>query len=168
MYSPQAMRNALNRLQEIAQKYKCAVILVGHVNKNEGAKSSNRHLGSSDIRHALRTVLVVGRLDSNTYAIVPEKMSRGRRIKAIAFELSGVPDDENIVNLDWLGECDATADELLNGGKSNGDYDGEPITPKLWPRDKAKQFLLNTLTDTPMDKNDVVNAASEQGVTAAF
>ena len=51
MYSPQAMRTALNRLQEIAQKYKCAVILVGHINKNEGAKSSNRHLGSSDIRH---------------------------------------------------------------------------------------------------------------------
>ena len=164
MYSPQSMRNALNRLQEIAQKYKCAVVLVGHINKNEGAKSSNRHLGSSDIRHALRTVLVVGRLDANTYAIVPEKMSRGRRMKAIAFELSGVVEDENIVNLEWLGECDATADELLNSSKSNSDYDGELIQPKLFPRDKAKQFLLNTLTDTPMDKNDVVNAALEQGI----
>ena len=164
MYSPQSMRVALNRLQEIAQKYKCSIVLVGHINKNEGAKSSNRHLGSSDIRHALRTVLVVGRLDTNTYAIVPEKMSRGRRSNAIAFELSGVPDDENIVNLDWLGECEATADELLNGSKSNGDYDGEPFTPKVWPRDIAKRFLLDTLSDTPMDKNDVVNAAAEQGI----
>ena len=164
MYSPQSIRSALNRLQEIAQKYKCAVVLVGHINKNEGAKSSNRHLGSSDIRHALRTVLVVGRIDSNTYAIVPEKMSRGRRMKAIAFELSGVPEDENIVNLEWLGECEATADELLNGSKSNGDCDSESFTPKIWPREIAKRFLLNTLSDTPTDKNDVVNAAAEHGI----
>jgi len=93
MYSPQAMRTALNHLQAIAQKHKCACVIVGHVNKNEGAKSSNRHLGSSDIRHALRTVLVVGKLDNNTYAIAPEKMSRGRRVKAIAFELSGAEND---------------------------------------------------------------------------
>ena len=163
MYSPQAMRNALNRLQEIAQKYKCAVVLVGHINKNEGAKSSNRHLGSSDIRHALRTVLVVGKLDSNTYAIAPEKMSRGRRMKAIAFALSGAVDDENVIELDWLGECDATADELLNGGKLD-DYDVEPLSQKVWPIDKAKQFLLNTLSDTPMDKNDVLDVATMQGI----
>jgi len=165
MYSPQSMRNALNRLQEIAQKHKCSVILVGHVNKNEGAKSSNRHLGSSDIRHALRTVLVVGRLDSTTYAIVPEKMSRGRRVKAVAFTLAGVPEDENIIDLEWLGECDATADELLNG-KSNGndDFDDEPFQPKLFPRDEAKQFLQIELSDAPRDKNEVVNAAAQQGI----
>jgi hypothetical protein len=85
-------------------------------------------------------------------------------MKAIAFELSGVLDDENIVNLDWLGECDATADELLNGGKSNGESDYEPFMPKIWPRDTAKKFLLNTLSATPMDKNDVVNTAMEQGI----
>lgn len=67
------MRYALNRLQELAQKYKCAVVLVGHINKNEGAKSSNRHLGSSDIRHALRTVLVVGKIEGNTMRLSPKK-----------------------------------------------------------------------------------------------
>lgn len=164
MYSPQAMRNALNHLQEVAQKYKCAIVLVGHVNKSEGAKSSNRHLGSSDIRHALRTVLVVGKLDGNTYAIAPEKMSRGRRVNAIAFTLSGAVDDENVIDLEWIGECDATADELLNGGKTDGNYDVEPLPRKLWPIDKAKQFLLNTLSSTPMDKNEVVDTANEQGI----
>lgn len=163
MYSPQSMRTALNRLQELAQKHKCAVVLVGHINKNEGAKSSNRHLGSSDIRHALRTVLVVGKLNGDTYAVVPEKMSRGRRMKAMAFELSGVPDDENIVDLAWIGECDATADELLNGGKS-ADYSDEPITERLLPIEKAMQFLEATLSDTPIDKEEVVNAATEQGI----
>ena len=164
MYSPQSMRNALNRLQEIAQKHKCAVVLVGHINKNEGAKSSNRHLGSSDIRHALRTVLVVGELGDGTYAIVPEKMSRGRRVKAVAFELSGVPDDENLVGLEWIGECDATAGELLNGGKSSGDYDDVPVYERLLPVEKAMQFLENTLSETPMDKDDVVKTAAEQGI----
>jgi len=79
-------------------------------------------------------------------------------------ELSGVTNDENIVNLDWLGEYDVTADELLNIGKSNGDNGYGSFMPKIRPRDKAKQFLLNTLTNTPMDKNDVVNATAEQCV----
>jgi hypothetical protein len=163
MYSPQSMRNALNRLQEIAQRHKCAVVLVGHINKNEGAKASNRHLGSSDIRHALRTVLVVGRLEGDTYAIVPEKMSRGRRARAMAFELSGVPDNENVVNLEWLGECGATADELLNGGKSANvdEYDDDN---ELAKREAAKDFLLNLLSEIPMDKDEIVQAAKSQGI----
>ncbi|MCL2053212.1 MAG: AAA family ATPase [Oscillospiraceae bacterium] len=164
MYSPPSMRNALNRLQEIAQKHKCAVVLVGHINKNESAKSSNRHLGSSDIRHALRTVLVVGKLDGDIYAVVPEKMSRGRRVKAVAFELSGVPDNENIVNLEWIGECDTTADELLNGGKSSNSYGDEPITERLLPIEKAMRFLEENLTETPIDKDEVVSAADKQGI----
>ena len=164
MYSPQSMRNTLNRLQDLAQKYKCAVVLVGHINKNESAKSSNRHLGSSDIRHALRTVLVVGRLDGNTYAVVPEKMSRGRRMKAVSFALSGVPDDENIVNLEWLGECDATADELLNGGKAVYDYNDEPVIERLSPIEKAMRFLEDYLSETPIDKDEVVRAAAEQDI----
>jgi len=48
-------------------------------------------------------------------------------LDAIAYELGGVPEDENIIDLNWLGECDATADELLGGGKANGDYDDELI-----------------------------------------
>jgi hypothetical protein len=164
MYSPQSMRSALNRLQEIAQKHRCAVVLVGHINKNEGAKSSNRHLGSSDIRHALRTVLVIGRIEGDTYAIVPEKMSRGRRVKAVAFELSGVPENENIVDLAWIGECDATADELLNGGKSVNGYDDEPIIEHLSKVEEAMRFLMGELSEAPMDKEDIVNAAVAQGI----
>ncbi|MCL1878386.1 MAG: AAA family ATPase [Defluviitaleaceae bacterium] len=164
MYSPQSMRKALNHLQGIAQKHKCAVVLVGHINKNEGAKSSNRHLGSSDIRHALRSVLVVGELDGNAYAIVPEKMSRGRRVKALAFELFGVPEDENLIDLEWIGECDATADELLNGGKSSRDYDDEPMFSRVSKLEEAEKFLRNTLSETPIDKEDVVAAAEAQGI----
>jgi len=164
MYSPQAMRNVLNHLQDIAQKYKRCVILIGHVNKNESAKASNRHLGSSDIRHALRAVLVVGRYDGNIYAIAPEKMSRGRRVDAMSFELSGSEDDENLINFEWRGECDATADELLNG--SNATYRDDDDEPEsyLLPIEKAMMFLRETLGDDPVDKDDVVSAAAEQGI----
>jgi len=165
MYSPQSMRNVLNRLQDIAQKHKCCVILVGHVNKNESAKASNRHLGSSDIRHALRSVLVVGRYDGNIYAIAPEKMSRGRRVDAVAFELSGSEDDENLINFEWRGECDASADELLNGSNAiYRDDDDELETECFLPIEKAMLFLRETLGDDPVDKEEVVNAAAEQGI----
>ena len=85
-------------------------------------------------------------------------------MKAVAFELSGVPDDENLVDLEWLGECDATADELLNGGKSACGYDDESIFERILPIEKAVQFLLNTLSNKPIDKEEVVKIAAEQGI----
>ena len=53
---------------------------------------------------------------------------------------------------------------LLGGGKNDGDYDVEILPRKVWPIDKAKQFLLNILSDTPMDKNEVMEAATMQGI----
>jgi 2-methylaconitate cis-trans-isomerase PrpF len=91
-------------------------------------------------------------------------MSRGRRVKAVSFELSGVPEDENIVDLEWIGECDATADELLNGGKSLDGYDDEPFYENLSKVEEAMRFLSDNLSETPMDKEDIVNAAKAQGI----
>ena len=56
------VRSILSQLGRIAEKYKCAIILVGHLNKMQGTKANYRGLGSVDFQATARSVLVVGRV----------------------------------------------------------------------------------------------------------
>lgn len=47
-----AVRPRMNKLKEIAENTGCAIILVGHLNKNSGGKASYRGLGSIDFSAA--------------------------------------------------------------------------------------------------------------------
>lgn len=44
------VRNVLSQLGRVAEKYGCAVILVGHLNKAQGGKANYRGLGSIDFQ----------------------------------------------------------------------------------------------------------------------
>ncbi len=55
------MRAILGRLGNVAKKYNCAVVLVGHMNKSQGNKSLYRGLGSIDIPAIARSVLMIER-----------------------------------------------------------------------------------------------------------
>lgn len=52
----------MKRISVLAEKYQCAIILIGHMNKNSNGKSSYRGLGSIDFQAAARSVLIVGRV----------------------------------------------------------------------------------------------------------
>ena len=52
----------MKRIAVLSEKYHCAGILIGHMNKNSNGKSSYRGLGSIDFQAAARSVLIVGRV----------------------------------------------------------------------------------------------------------
>lgn len=60
------IRPVMSHLGAIAEKYGCAIVLIGHMNKAMGMKSTYRGLGSIDITAAARSVLIVAR-DNNQY-----------------------------------------------------------------------------------------------------
>lgn len=60
MHRANEIRQVLKRLGGIAEKYQCAIILIGHMNKASGSKSTYRELGSIDFQATARSVLVVG------------------------------------------------------------------------------------------------------------
>lgn len=62
MHRANEIRPVMKHIAEIAEKYRCAIILVGHMNKNSNGKSSYRGLGSIDFQAAARSVLIVGRV----------------------------------------------------------------------------------------------------------
>lgn len=110
MHSSNGMRPLMKHLGNVAERTGCAVVLVNFLNKG-GGKSAYRGLGSIDIYAAARSVLTVGKLplDESMRAIVHTKSNLAPLGKSQAFGL-----DEN-GNFSWLGDCDATVDEVMSG-----------------------------------------------------
>ncbi|HUM84900.1 MAG TPA: AAA family ATPase [Lachnospiraceae bacterium] len=60
-----SIRRIMRRLSLWAERYHCAIILVGHLNKKESSKDLYRSLGSIDIMAAARSVLQIERDEEN-------------------------------------------------------------------------------------------------------
>lgn len=105
------VRSVLSKLKDLAERKKCAVILIGHLNKNQGAKAGYRGLGSIDFSAAARSVLLVGRVKDNPEirVICHAKSSLAPEGESIAFELS----KEN--GFRWMGHYDIDIEDLLCG-----------------------------------------------------
>ena len=109
MNNANEVRNVMAQIGRIAEKYDCAVLLVGHMNKGSGNKSSYRGLGSIDFQASARSVLIVGRIKDSPQVrvMVQDKSSLAPEGEPIAFEL----DREN--GFRWLGHYDISVDDLL-------------------------------------------------------
>lgn len=118
-------RDMTKKLGLLAEKYHCAIILIGHMNKAAGNKAAYRGMGSIDFFAVARSVLLVGRVEGqpNTRAVVQIKNNLAPFGHSKAFEL-----EES--GFRWLGDYDITADEMLGG-----------VAPKANKTEKAKQFL---------------------------
>lgn len=66
-------RDMTKKLGALAEKTKCAIILIGHMNKASGNKAAYRGMGSIDFFAVARSVLLVGRVEENR---IPEQLFR--------------------------------------------------------------------------------------------
>ena len=148
MHRANEIRPLMKRIAVLAEKYHCAIILIGHMNKNSNGKSSYRGLGSIDFQAAARSVLIVGRIkeEPETRVVCHTKSSLAPEGKSIAFRL----DKDN--GFEWIGEYDISADELLNG-------DGKGQKSR-----KAKEFLLEILADGGMSQKKILEEAAKRGI----
>jgi len=62
MHRANEVRPIFKKLANVADRIDCAIVIIGHMNKNSGLKSLYRGLGSIDISAAARSILLVGRL----------------------------------------------------------------------------------------------------------
>lgn len=83
------MRRLMGGLALVAERTGCAVVAVGHMSKNAGAKSLYRGLGSIDIAASARSVLSVGRsADDDTVRVVTHvKSSLAQEGSPLAFTI---------------------------------------------------------------------------------
>lgn len=116
MHRANEIRPVLKHLGIIAEKHNCAIILIGHMNKASGSKSTYRGLGSIDIQATARSVLLVARLRDkpNIRIMAHDKSSLAPAGDAIGFEMT---EDNGMV---CIGPYDITIDELLYGNEGRG------------------------------------------------
>ncbi len=119
-------RDMTKRLSLLAEKYKCAILLIGHMNKAGGNKAAYRGMGSIDF-FAVASVLLVGRIEGepDLRAVVQIKNNLAAFGHSKAFRLTET-------GFEWIGDYEITADEVLGG-----------IAPKVNKLEQAKKMLRN-------------------------
>ena len=141
----------MSKLGRIAEEYGCAVVLIGHMNKAAGQKSSYRGLGSIDITAVARSVLIVGKMrDSPSKRIMTQAKSSLAPVgKSLLFEIN-----ENSA-LEWKGAVDITAEQFL-----------ENCGAELSKLEIATEFLLEILKDGKVSQKEIAAAASDYDFSA--
>ena len=149
MHRANEIRPVMKHISELAEKYKCAIILIGHMNKSSMGKSAYRGLGSIDFQAAARSVLIVGRIkdEPEIRVVCQTKSSLAPEAKSLAFRLS----EEN--GFGWIGDYDVTADDLLSG------------SAKGKKKQMAMEFLENTLADGQMPYTELLELAKQKGIS---
>lgn len=146
MHRANEIRPVMKHLGDIAEKYGCAIILIGHMNKASGSKSTYRGLGSIDFQATARSVLIVARVkdDPDCRVIAHDKSSLAPEGQSISFRLS---EETGFV---WEGPIELTVEDLLNGDSN---------ISKL---DDAKTFLKRILADGPRYSIEVFEEAKKE------
>lgn len=143
-------REMTKKLGALADKYKCAILLIGHMNKAAGIKATYRGIGSIDFFAVARSVLLVGRVqgEENIRAVVQIKNNLAPFGNAKAFELS----ETGFV---WLGDYDISADEVLAG-----------VVPKANKLIQAKKLLMELAEgNKTMPSKEIFEIAEEEGIS---
>ena len=149
MNSANGVRPLMKKLGEVAARHGCAVLMVGHLHKKAG-KSQYAGLGSIDIFAAARSVLTVGEtgIDENIRAVVHNKSNLAPAGKSQAFAIDPVS------GFVWLGDCDATMDDVL----------GKPKKPETQFA-KARRFIETILAHGPVLAVEVMERAEAEGIS---
>lgn len=143
-------REMTKKLGILAEKYQCAIVLIGHMNKAGGNKVAYRGMGSIDFFAVARSVLLVGKIEGepNLRAVVQIKNNLAEFGHPKAFSLS-----ENGFTL--IGDYEITVDEVLGG-----------VVPKANKLEQAKLFLRElSKNNNIMPSNEIFDIAEKDNIS---
>lgn len=167
MHRANEIRPVLKHLGIIAEKHNCAIILIGHMNKASGSKSTYRGLGSIDIQATARSVLLVARLRDkpNIRIMAHDKYSLAPAGDAIGFEMT---EDNGMV---CIGPYDITIDELLSGNEGRGKKKldiAENFIKEYFGINKAipSNEIMMEAAKRSIKRNTLLSAKKKLGITS--
>ena len=162
MHRANEIRPVMKHLGDLAEKYGCAIVLIGHMNKAAGVKASYRGLGSIDFAAAARSVLIVARDRDNpkNRVVVQVKSSLAPEGKPIAFELDPVQ------GFLFIGEYEVDPNELLagTGGKKEAKVAEELLISALMQGETSQQKILERAKELGISKRTLDQAKKSLGV----
>jgi hypothetical protein len=152
--SDQSVRRALAPLMDLAEKYRCALLMHRHLNKQGGGRALYRGLGSIAFVAACRFAMLVGRDPQapGRCVLAQVRNSLARPQPSLAYQIKAT--DAALPALEWLGSSPVSADELLGNGARSADG----------PLERAAAFLEEFLADGPRTADEVWQAALHAGL----
>ena len=140
MASRNQMRSILLPLKAIAAAQRCAVLLVMHSNKKMGVSGRARLADSSDIWDMARSVLMMGRSNSDGKIYLShEKSSYSRPQQTVLLHIEDV-------ELDGVRTAQAVFDGYTD--KKDADFIKEPRVRQAQTKEDTRDAILNVLAES--------------------
>lgn len=154
-HKDQDIRGAMAPLVRMAEKENVAVLVIRHLNKAAGSQSMYRGGGSIGIIGLARVGLLIAKDpgDENKRILAGIKSNLAPLPESLSYTVEGFGD---IPRIAWGGVVNHTADDLLAIPKQN---EGAPAL------NEAKEFLLEVLTDGPMEGSEIEGQAKKAGIS---
>lgn len=157
MASRNQMRSILLPLKAIAAAQRCAVLLVMHSNKKQGVSDRKRLADSSDIWDMARSVLMMGRSNSDGKIYLShEKSSYSRPQQTVLLHIEDV-------ELDGVRTAQAVFDGYTD--KKDADFIKEPRVRQAQTKEDTRDAILNVLAESrlgSMASNELRTAVMQE------
>lgn len=155
MNAPNRTREKLGYISELAEKYKVAVVLICHFNKNGKGDAITRVLGSTDIMGICRSYIALDPVpgEDDMKFMSHEKSSLDKRGKTILFEIN--PDKGGIV---YLGENNLTMDDYT-AIRNKKRVSNAPAV------EAAKQLIMNNMPEGRRLAKELKNLAAANKIS---
>ena len=149
MFNVGRIRQQLKKLANIASKYQCAMVIIGHMNKTSGEKNLYRGLGSIDIAAIARSVLMISRdkIDPTLRYMMPVKSSLAPEGQPVAFAFNRKK------GIKWLGCRSIEKDCIEDFGENEG------------KRDLARRLMVEMLAEEDIPSKDMLKRLNVMGIS---
>lgn len=153
MNSANEVREVLKPLKNLAQKYNCAIIIIMHLNKNLGAKATQRNMGSADFVASARSVIMITENPENTserlFIPIKTNLMKENEKNTLSFKIN---DNGKIEWLENKGRVNA--DEVLNS------FETQDVLQSV-----AKGFIIGSLSRGDILATDLKNLVLNNGIS---
>lgn len=154
------MRSVFTMLSNVAKRTGVAIVLVGHLNKNESSKDIHRGFGSADIAAAVRSVLMV-EMDKNN-----RERRWVRAIKSNFDESDHTPvrllfDENRKLSFAELDESETGVEQEVGSHSAPASFPPHPVTKV----DRAMAILKEALASGPVSIADARIILAGEGIS---
>lgn len=164
------VRRALTPLVDMAQATRVIVVLIRHLRKERAGKAIYQGNGSIGIAGVARAVHSIGYHPDNEAirVLAPVKVNTAERPKALQFRLAKHPEYPCAV-VEWGGEIDISADELVNAGPSDpdsalGQCRAALITALPPGKEMKSEDLMQSLIEAGFSRSTIMRARGKENV----
>jgi hypothetical protein len=160
----QEIRRVLYKLSKIAERHRCAIVLMRHLNKGGGTKAIYR--GNSSIGvigHARAGLLVAINPDNDHQRILAvTKCNLAAKPQSLTFVLDPIGD---VCRIGWVGTSNLSADDLVQPVDTP---DQKAVKEEKQTKcEQCQDLLSEILSDGPKEIKQLKKECSEAGCSAS-